>query len=207
MQNVIRPGSIIHSAQRRAYHGIKQQLGLQHRTVNHSLYVVDPGTGVHTQHIESYWNKCKGRLKAMHGTTIGKLPSYLDRFMWRDIFDRTRTKTASTTFKDTSPNSIQCSDQSTFSITGPFQGHQYYSKRLQFKPKCHGIDSIMYNSLIPFANFGSSQYSILKLIAMHNLACSYVIYAVHNIRGKSPVMSKYVVWSVIFLYILVNSGY
>ena len=26
-------------------------------------------------------------------------------------------------------NSIQCSDQSTFSITGPFQGHQYYSKR------------------------------------------------------------------------------
>ena len=39
------------------------------------------------------------------------------------------TKTASTTSKDTSPNFIQCSDQSTFSIAGPFQGHQYYSKR------------------------------------------------------------------------------
>jgi hypothetical protein len=36
------------------------------------------------------------------------------------------SKTASTTSKDTSPNSIQCSHQSTFSITGPFQGHQYY---------------------------------------------------------------------------------
>jgi hypothetical protein len=56
---------------------------------------------------------------------------------------------------------------------------------------CHGINTIMYNSLIPFANFGSSQYSILKLIAIHNLACSYVISAVHNIRGKGPVMSKY----------------
>ena len=67
--------------------------------------------------------------------------------------------------------------------------------KLQFKPKCHGIDTIMYNSLIPFANFGSSQYSILKLITIHNLACSYVISAVHNIRGKSPVMSKYFVWS------------
>ena len=33
--------------------------------------------------------------------------------------------------------------------------------KLQSKPKCHGIDTIMYNSLIPFANFGSSQYSIL----------------------------------------------
>ena len=89
IQNVIQPGSIIHSDQWRAYHGIQQQLGLQHRTVNHSLNFVDPGTGVHTQHIESYWNKCKGRFKTMHGTTIGKLPSYLDEFMWWDRFGRT----------------------------------------------------------------------------------------------------------------------
>jgi hypothetical protein len=66
--------------------------------------------------------------------------------------------------------------------------------KLQFKPKCHGIDTIRYNFLIPFAKFGSSQYSILKLITIHNLACSYVISAVHNIRGKNPViMSKYIV--------------
>jgi hypothetical protein len=78
--------------------------------------------------------------------------------------------------------------------------------KLQSKPKCHGIDTIMYNSLIPFANFGSSQYSILWLIAIHNLACSYVISAVHNIRGKSSVMSKYFVWSLRVWYILVNSG-
>jgi hypothetical protein len=51
------------------------------RTVNHSLNFVDPNTGVHTQHIKWYWNKCKGRFKALHGTTIGKLLSYLDEFM------------------------------------------------------------------------------------------------------------------------------
>jgi hypothetical protein len=34
IQNVTRPGGIIHSDQWRAYHGIQQQLGLQHRTVN-----------------------------------------------------------------------------------------------------------------------------------------------------------------------------
>jgi hypothetical protein len=56
-------------------------------------------------------------------------------------------------------------------------------------------DIIIYNYLIPFANFGGSQYSILKLIAIHNLACSYVISAVHSIIGKSPVMSKYFAWS------------
>jgi transposase-like protein len=89
-QNVIRPDSIIHSDQWRAYHGIQQQIGLQHRTVNHSLNFVDPDTGVRTQHIKWYWSKCKGRFKAMHGTTIGKLPSYLDKFMCRDRCGRTQ---------------------------------------------------------------------------------------------------------------------
>ena len=43
-------------------------------TVNHSLFFVDPVTGVHTQTIESYWNRVRRDM----------LPGYLDEFMWRE---------------------------------------------------------------------------------------------------------------------------
>ena len=54
-----------------------------HETVNHSHFV-DPTTGVHTQHIESYWKTVKGKLKHMRGCHATQLPSYLDEFMWRE---------------------------------------------------------------------------------------------------------------------------
>ena len=57
--------------------------GLTHPTVNHRLHFVDPVTGVHTQNIESYWNRCKTRIKAMKGVQRNMLPVYLDEFMWR----------------------------------------------------------------------------------------------------------------------------
>ena len=47
----------------RAYNRVGNIPGLTHRTVNHSLFFVDPVTGVHTQNIESYWNHCKEKLK------------------------------------------------------------------------------------------------------------------------------------------------
>ena len=58
------PGTIVHSDEWRAYNRINTlPLVAAHRTVNHSLNFVDPGTGVHTQHIESYWNQVKTKLK------------------------------------------------------------------------------------------------------------------------------------------------
>ena len=39
----------------------------QHRTVNHSVNFEDPVTGVHTNHIESYWNRVKHEFKRIKG--------------------------------------------------------------------------------------------------------------------------------------------
>ena len=125
IQNVTRPGGIIHSDQWRAYHGIQQQLGLQHRTVNHSLNLstqlpaYTPNTSSRTG------TNAKDDLKPCTERQSASCP-----VIWMSSCGETdstgHTKTASTTSKDTTPNFIQCSDQSTFSITVPFQGHQYY---------------------------------------------------------------------------------
>ena len=56
-------------------------LGMEHRTVNHSLYFVDPNTGVHTQNIESLWNQVKYKFKKMKGVKREFLQLYLNEFM------------------------------------------------------------------------------------------------------------------------------
>ena len=53
-------------------------------TVNHSISFVNPQTGVHTQIVESYWNRVKSRFKRMKGVHLTQLLSYLDEFMWRE---------------------------------------------------------------------------------------------------------------------------
>ena len=90
------PGSVIHSDMWRAY-GRVQQLPpvAAHHTVNHSRNFVHPATGVHTQNIESYWNRVKTKLKGCHAHQI---PSYLDEFMWRERHG--------TTYRDTVNNII-----------------------------------------------------------------------------------------------------
>ena len=54
-----------------------------YKTVNHSVEFVSP-TGVHTQNIESYWNRVKTKFKRMKGCHEHQLPSYLDEFMYRE---------------------------------------------------------------------------------------------------------------------------
>ena len=36
------------------------------------------------QNIESYWNRCKTKIKSMKGVRRDMLPGYLDEFMWRE---------------------------------------------------------------------------------------------------------------------------
>ena len=79
------PGTTIHSDEWRAYSTVGQLPNVSnHSTINHSLHFVDPSTGVHTQHVESYWARVKWRFKSMKGVSSNQLPSYLDEFMWRE---------------------------------------------------------------------------------------------------------------------------
>ena len=82
-------GLFVHSDDWAAYRRV-QQLGnvARHNVVNHSLHFVDPVTGVHTQHVESYWNRVKTKLKRMKGCHADQLPSYLDEFVWRERYGK-----------------------------------------------------------------------------------------------------------------------
>ena len=68
IQQHVNPGSIVHSDEWRAYTTVVALPNVaSHGTVNHSITFVDPATGVHTQHIESYWSHTKLKLKRMKG--------------------------------------------------------------------------------------------------------------------------------------------
>ncbi|KAI4293486.1 hypothetical protein PAPHI01_2760, partial [Pancytospora philotis] len=82
--DICRPGTTVTSDMWRAYRNLSRKLGLEHRTVNHSLNFVNPEDGTHTQTIESYWAKQKDRIREMKGLQRVKLAEYLVEFMWRD---------------------------------------------------------------------------------------------------------------------------
>ena len=62
-----------------------------HKTVIHSVNFIDRVTGVHTNHIESYWNRVK-KFKRMKGVSKDLLDSYLDEFMWRERYGDAKRK-------------------------------------------------------------------------------------------------------------------
>ena len=61
-------GTIVWSDQWAAYNRVASLSNINsHGTVNHSVEFVDSATGVHTQNIESYWNRVKIKIKRMRG--------------------------------------------------------------------------------------------------------------------------------------------
>ena len=83
-------GTIVHTDEWRSYSCISSLPNVaSHGTVNHSVTFVDPTTGVHTQNIESYWNRVKIKLKRMRGCHDEQIPSYLDEFMWFERYGTT----------------------------------------------------------------------------------------------------------------------
>ena len=90
IQQHVAPGTIIHSDEWRAYRGVSALPNVgSHQTVNHSLEFVNSVTGVHTENIESYWNRAKIKLKRMRGCHENELSGYLDEFMWRERYGKT----------------------------------------------------------------------------------------------------------------------
>lgn len=90
IQAQVRPGTTIRSDEWAAYNNIQSLPNVAgHEVVNHSLHFVDPTTGVHTQNVESYWNRVKIKLKKMKGCHATHLPGYLDEFMWRERYGTT----------------------------------------------------------------------------------------------------------------------
>ena len=68
-------------------------------TLNHSVEFVSP-SGVHTQNVESYWNRSKMKLKRMRGCAAKEVPSYLDEFMWRERFGKTSREAMDSIIRD-----------------------------------------------------------------------------------------------------------
>ena len=90
IQQHVRPGTIIHTDQWRAYNQVSSLPNVtSHSAVNHSINFVDPVNGTHTQHVESYWQRCKLKLKRMKGCHKEQLSGYLDEFMWRERHGKT----------------------------------------------------------------------------------------------------------------------
>ena len=84
-------GTVIHSDEWAAYRNVTTLPNVaSHHTVNHSISFVEPITGTHTQHVESYWSRAKLKLKRMKGCHAHQLPSYLDEFLWRERWGQTK---------------------------------------------------------------------------------------------------------------------
>ena len=90
IQAHVSPGTIIHSDEWSSYRRVASLPNVSsHETVNHSIEFVNPVNGVHTQNVESYWNRIKIKLKRMRGCHATELASYLDEFMWRERYGKT----------------------------------------------------------------------------------------------------------------------
>ena len=101
IQQHVQSRTIVHSDEWAAYNCVQQLASVaQHGVVNHTLHFVDPATGVHTQNVESYWNRVKTKFKRMKGVHESMISSYLDEFMWRERHGRTASTAMASLCRD-----------------------------------------------------------------------------------------------------------
>ena len=101
IQQHVRPGTTVWSDEWRAYRRVQNLPAVgAHQTVNHSINFVDPVTGVHTQNIESYWNRVKTKFKRMKGVHEEMLGSYIDEFMYRERHGTSASATFNNIIRD-----------------------------------------------------------------------------------------------------------
>jgi hypothetical protein len=81
------PGTIVVSDGWAAYNRV-HELGFEHEVVVHEHHFVDPITGVHTNAVEAYWQRCKRRFKRIFGTSYDLLGSHIDEFLWLERYGR-----------------------------------------------------------------------------------------------------------------------
>ena len=130
LQQHVAPGSVVLSDQWASYNQVGNLPNVSaHGTVNHSMEFVSP-SGVHTQNIESYWNRTKMKLKRMRGCAAKEVPSYLDEFMWRERFGKTPREVLNGIMRVLHNNilfepSLLFSPFFFFVITGFFQSHHF----------------------------------------------------------------------------------
>ena len=84
---VVRQGSIIHTDEAKVYKALQEKY--EHSTVCHKYNFVDPVTGVHTQHVESWNNKIKYSIKNARGVDEDKREDFLKEFIFLDQFRNT----------------------------------------------------------------------------------------------------------------------
>lgn len=84
------PGTTIVTDQWRAYSSAIQTLGnMQHETINHSLYFVDPERhDIHTQNIEGLWSRSKFFMRKRRGITREKKAEYLIQFIFEYMTEK-----------------------------------------------------------------------------------------------------------------------
>jgi len=87
IKEFVLPGTTIHSDGWGAYNNLGNN-GYEHRRVIHEENFVDPQTGVHTQGVEAYWSRAKHKIKAVYGSRLSLVPSYIDEFLWRERFGK-----------------------------------------------------------------------------------------------------------------------
>lgn len=81
IQEHVLEGSVVHTDLWRGYQGIEQNLGLLHRSVNHSLHFTDPITGVNTNTVEGTNNALKIQIRPRNRTAM--VDEHLSEFIWR----------------------------------------------------------------------------------------------------------------------------